>query len=652
MTTAPSFRAHPLDGAMLYFEPRSGWNVRVENRWTGGLRRAAPRVVMFGITNACNLRCDFCSRDTSRASQWTVESAAEMLEALSRAGTLEVAFGGGEPFAFRGLRDLVVRLRRTTSLAIHVTTNGTMLEDIDFDQVRLSIYDGWRHAAQRLVGRRWGANVLVDDRMVDRLPVLLNELAALGATDASLLSYVGPDPERQLTCDLSAIVRAAPLACRVSVCFGDRSPGLDRIRGGDCGAGLDFVTLTSDRRMQSCSFQDVSHPVGSAEELLALWRQRELGAPSPRAGCHRESRATESRGVRVWQGFSGNNSGECVLVAHFEEVAKAEKLLADVLPGFEPGQPYAAPWRELFERERVAGPHAKNGHMPDELGTIGRAFVARTDSAMGDDFPELRALAWRRGARVQPGGIHEHRVPVVLYALRARDAKDAERLAARHGAKRHGRHVIGTLKPKLDLEAAKQALLAFRRPFALELFAGRVDLTRALQRVAASAKGASTPRLLASFWHDDERARRFAAEAETTPARNLVLVDRVVRRKRLALRAYGYGGRVDALEGDEVLVTGWFRAVPPPPRRGTRAPSARVDRASLERAVRVSLPRMMLEPEMVAHMATISVRTTTPAAALASLDAAARELALELALWVSDVHPLDRAIARLLADLG
>ena len=56
---------------------------------------------------------------SERDSEWTVDSAAVMLEGLAAAGTLEVAFGGGEPFAFKGLGALVTRLRRTTEHALH-----------------------------------------------------------------------------------------------------------------------------------------------------------------------------------------------------------------------------------------------------------------------------------------------------------------------------------------------------------------------------------------------------------------------------------------------------------------------------------------------------------------------------------------------------
>jgi MoaA/NifB/PqqE/SkfB family radical SAM enzyme len=101
------FRAYPLDGAVQYFHPRSGTHLRIAGPRTRHVRKTAPRVVMFGITNACNLSCSFCSRDERRDSRWTVGSAFEVLRDLSDAGMLEVAFGGGEPFVFPGFPELI-----------------------------------------------------------------------------------------------------------------------------------------------------------------------------------------------------------------------------------------------------------------------------------------------------------------------------------------------------------------------------------------------------------------------------------------------------------------------------------------------------------------------------------------------------------------
>lgn len=54
-----TFHRYDLDGAALWFHPATGTNVRVDAPTTSHLRRRVPRVVMFGITNACNLTCSY-----------------------------------------------------------------------------------------------------------------------------------------------------------------------------------------------------------------------------------------------------------------------------------------------------------------------------------------------------------------------------------------------------------------------------------------------------------------------------------------------------------------------------------------------------------------------------------------------------------------
>jgi MoaA/NifB/PqqE/SkfB family radical SAM enzyme len=157
---------------------------------------------MFGITNRCNLSCDFCSRDTHVDSTWNIDSAYAMLAGLARAGVLEVAFGGGEPFAFRGFDELLARLADTTPLALNVTTNGTLLTAARLarlapalGELRLSIYDDnpWPERVELLAsaGVRFGANVLVTPARLALLPSLLERLANLGCRDVQLVGSPG-----------------------------------------------------------------------------------------------------------------------------------------------------------------------------------------------------------------------------------------------------------------------------------------------------------------------------------------------------------------------------------------------------------------------------------------------------------------------------
>lgn len=305
------WRRFPLDDALLLFDRDTGWNALCDGAETAGLRQQAPRVVQFAITNVCNLACTFCSRDVTARSEWTPESAFTFLRDLDQLGVLEVAFGGGEPFAFRGYDDLVRRLRAETGLAVNATTNGRLLDDRRLTalrgchgQVRLSLYDDidWREQVRRLAhsGERFGVNLLLTPERLPRLEAMLFELAALGCRDVLLLRYKGADRRLQLDREaardldgriaITAKALAAHAVVKLDVCFGEWLAATPRLLDrADCGAGRDFVVVTSDRRVSPCSFHQTSLPAASAAALLAAWRNDALLLQSAAtiAGCAR-----------------------------------------------------------------------------------------------------------------------------------------------------------------------------------------------------------------------------------------------------------------------------------------------------------------------------------------------------------------------------
>ena len=305
------FRRFALDDAMLLFDRDTGWNALCDGPETLGLRMRAPRVVQFGITNRCNLACTFCSRDLAADSTWTSESAFTMLAGLADAGVLEVAFGGGEPCLFRGFAGLVRRLHDETPLAVHFTTNGMALTDTGLDairgcfgELRLSLYDDndWRTRVRWLAerGERFGVNFLVTPARLSSLELTVLELVALGCRDVLLLSYNGTDGCLHLTRAQSAELahRVASLAralrdrttLKLDVCYGERMEPVPRLFDRrDCGAGREFIVLTSDRKLQPCSFHHVAIPVTSAADVLEVWRSRrgELAGAARDPGCAR-----------------------------------------------------------------------------------------------------------------------------------------------------------------------------------------------------------------------------------------------------------------------------------------------------------------------------------------------------------------------------
>jgi MoaA/NifB/PqqE/SkfB family radical SAM enzyme len=304
-------RRFPLDGALLLFDRETGLNALCEGQETSGLAMRAPRVVQFGITNRCNLACTFCSRDLDAQSEWTPESAFDLLADLANEGVLEIAFGGGEPFAFKGFIELVTRLHRETPLAVNLTTNGLALTKQilqtlrgRYGQIRLSLYDDndWRRTVTLLSdsGARYGVNLLLTPERLPDLETRVLELAALGCGDVLLLSYKGRTRDLHLSAEQAeaAALRVSLLAralthqvqLKLDVCWGERMEIVPRLfQKNDCGAGREFVVVTSDRRLMACSFHHLSYPIASAADVMRIWRtQRDgLSVAALDPGCAR-----------------------------------------------------------------------------------------------------------------------------------------------------------------------------------------------------------------------------------------------------------------------------------------------------------------------------------------------------------------------------
>lgn len=306
-----SMRRFALDDALLLFDRRTGLTALCDGPETLGLRMRAPRVVQFAITNACNLACTFCSRDATAASGWSADEAFALLRDLDERGSLEVAFGGGEPLAFKGFAALVRRLSEETSLAVSLTTNGALLTDAmavalapHVGQVRVSVYDDVDHrpALARLASRRvrYGVNWLVTPGRLASVEAFVLDLAGRGCRDVLLLSYKGRDPAMHLSGEesdaLGGRVRALSRALggrmtvKLDVCWGERMEAVPHLfEARACPAGREFVVVTSDRRLSPCSFHHRSFPFADADELLRVWRdQREaLATPAEQPGCAR-----------------------------------------------------------------------------------------------------------------------------------------------------------------------------------------------------------------------------------------------------------------------------------------------------------------------------------------------------------------------------
>lgn len=312
------WRMHPLDGKLLLFERNSGLNVLLEGEETAHLRRRAPRTLMIAVTNYCNLACSFCYRDKQTSSLWHYETLLEFCRQADQWGVLEVAFGGGEPLVFPRWQDFVCEIYETTRLGINFTTNGTLLTESflqaiagHYGQIRLSIYEdnNWAEKISLLTQcqARFGINWLITPRELLTLEAKFEQLFELGVRDFMLLSYKGCEPDLHLSerdrQRLELFILQAyeklksHITLKLDVCWGDTLAAVPRLfSASDCGAGDDFISLTSDKRIKPCSFQPWAIPFESCSDVRAHWEsQRSAREAALIAGCAR----LPNRGLNV-----------------------------------------------------------------------------------------------------------------------------------------------------------------------------------------------------------------------------------------------------------------------------------------------------------------------------------------------------------------
>lgn len=304
------WRALELDGEVLLFDRRRGVNMLVANEQTRHLRRVAPRLVQVAITNACDKDCAFCYRPLDARSRWTFDDVLALARVCDEWGVLELAFGGGEPTLFPRFGELLHAIWDQTGLCPSFTTHGKRL-DAGFlrairgayGQLQVSVYDedDTLGIVDLLVAERaqFGLNYLVTPRRVRSIEADVHAFLARGVTDILFLSYKGTDPALHLSPRETRMFDESlaklhdtlgrQVALKVDVCWAGRlvrAPQL--LDAPDCGANIDFVSLTSDKQVLPCSFASTGVPFTDVAEVRTIWtamQSERLAAPSP--GCAR-----------------------------------------------------------------------------------------------------------------------------------------------------------------------------------------------------------------------------------------------------------------------------------------------------------------------------------------------------------------------------
>ncbi len=307
---AGRWRALELDGHALLFDRVTGTNVLVTNEKTAHLKRVAPRMLHVALTNACDKACSFCYRPLEAKSRWSYDDLLELARFCDAWGVLEIAFGGGEPTLFPRFADLLRAIWTETGLCSSFTTNGLRLTPEFlrairgvYGQLQVSVYDEDDTLAiiELLVKERmrFGLNYLVTPRRVRSIEADVYAFMSHGVRDMLFLSYKGEDMSLHLSEHETRMFDESlaklhedlgtRMALKVDVCWAGRlvrTPQL--LNESDCQANVDFLSLTSDKRVLSCSFASGGVPFEQVSEIRGIYetlKTKRIAAQS--TGCAR-----------------------------------------------------------------------------------------------------------------------------------------------------------------------------------------------------------------------------------------------------------------------------------------------------------------------------------------------------------------------------
>jgi len=98
----------------------------------------APRAVSIAITDECDFSCSFCYVNL-RDRYLSKNKIISICKELDELGTLDIAFGGGEPTLHPDLAEICKTVWNETKLGISITTHGHNLTDELINQLQSNI---------------------------------------------------------------------------------------------------------------------------------------------------------------------------------------------------------------------------------------------------------------------------------------------------------------------------------------------------------------------------------------------------------------------------------------------------------------------------------------------------------------------------------
>lgn len=279
--------------------------------------------VLWEITSACNLRCDFCLVEIKRK-QLSLDDALAVADELVARRVDKVMVSGGEPLLFRGV-DQVMRRLLDGGVLVKLLTNGTVADEAVFSmveadpaiEVSLSVLSvrpekadaifrragAWSKLCatiERLPSRQLNVITPVSSQNCDEVGEIIDWVAARGIPCISVINvFKDPESPARFRDDCRdhriADARVAPLFDLIAAKRAEyegrmviRTTQFRGCGGETCGAGRSVLYIDALGRVLPCTLTDNSVwrirtsglGVGAAMDLYA----REVG-DLPASSC-------------------------------------------------------------------------------------------------------------------------------------------------------------------------------------------------------------------------------------------------------------------------------------------------------------------------------------------------------------------------------
>lgn len=222
--------------------------------------------ISIDLSNFCSKQCDFCYNHSTKEGNvmWTVEDLIPFVLDLHKHGIEAVSFGGGEPFEYNGIFDLISGLM--DELYVSVTSNGLPLENKTVferllqnkpDKIHITIHHPENTAeVDRVIkmvvkiaeaGIKSGVNLLVSDFNVEEGKKIYSRLLKNGISSDRIILI-----PRRFTCEptpkqLAEIAGGKPF----------QSPAC--LTG--CKRPEEFCSVSWDKKVNWCSYAGEKQPL-------------------------------------------------------------------------------------------------------------------------------------------------------------------------------------------------------------------------------------------------------------------------------------------------------------------------------------------------------------------------------------------------------